>query len=84
MTLRINTSDDILINGKQTEFKAVQTPQKTVVYRPECLFTGQKYEEINMPQNRYSLCCENPVSGMPGVAQFERDLLAAIKNSDGD
>lgn len=35
-------------------------------------------ERVTMPHARYALACDKPASGLPGRADFERDLWDAL------
>lgn len=56
--LQIDTSDSIIINGRDTGLKLTQRRDGTVVYSPEK--SGQAYREHAMPHTRYSTAHDNP------------------------
>jgi hypothetical protein len=70
--IQIDTTGRIIINGKQTGLAVGQHLAGSTIYRPECLITGKAFEEIKMPQSRYTLSTET------GRADFERDILTAM------
>ena len=73
--LQVNTINEILIDGKVTQYTVHQTPVETAVV---CYATGEPVW-CSMPHRRYSLVHDAPDSGNPGRAQFERDFLALIE-----
>jgi hypothetical protein len=56
--LQIDTSDSIIINGRNTGLKLTQRREGTVVYAPER--NGQSYKEHKMPFARYSAAHDAP------------------------
>ena len=74
--LQIDTSDSILIDGRDTGLKVTQRRDGTVVYTPESVISGRKYQEHKMPHTRYSTACT--ASGAPGRTQFEADIYALM------
>jgi len=88
MTLQIDTADSIIINGRDTGLKLTQRQNGSVVYTPESAFSGRKYQEHNMPFNRYSAAHDAPCKPgqkynpliTAGRAQLETDVLALLGN----
>lgn len=76
--LQIDTSDSILIDGRDTGLKVTQRRDGTVVYTPESVISGRKYQEHNMPHARYSTAHDSPASGAAGRIQFEADIRALM------
>lgn len=93
MTIQIDTSGGIIIDGADTGLKLGQRASGTIVYTPESRVSGQKYQEHTMPSGRYSAAHDNPrpthatpelaaLYKTAGRAQLEsdvRELLARIK-----
>lgn len=88
MTLQIDTSYSILIDGRDTGLKLTQRRDGTVIYTPES--TGQRYKEHKMPHARYSAAHANPkpMHATPeltakfktaGKAQLEADVRELLK-----
>lgn len=78
MAVQINTVNDIIINGEKTGLKVTQAKKGTIVYTPENLITGQKYQEHQMPEVCYSTAHDAPASGVAGKLKFEADVLALL------
>lgn len=76
--LQIDTSDSILIDGRDTGLKVTQRRDGTVVYTPESVISGRKYQEHKMPHARYSTAHDSPASGAAGRIQFEADIRALM------
>ena len=84
--LQIDTSDSILIDGRDTGLKLTQRRDCTVVYTPESVIGGRKYQEHKMPYARYSSAHDAPSkpgqSYNPNVtagrAQLEADVRALL------
>lgn len=74
MTVQITTNNRIIIDGQDTGLHIAQRPERTIVFRPENLLTGQTHKEFVMPELRYSLSCQAPASGVPGADVFENDV----------
>ena len=83
--LQIDTSNSIIIDNKPTGLSLGQRRDGSVVYTPENVATGQKYQEHAMPHARYSAAHDNPkpVHATPelaakhqtaGRAQLEADI----------
>lgn len=80
--LQIDSSDSILIDGRDTGLKLTQRREGSVVYTPESAITGRKYQEHKMPYARYSAAHDAPSKpGQPydpnvtaGRAQLEGDV----------
>ena len=68
--LTIDTTNEIVIDGKRTGYHVVQRADRTAVYRPAV--------ELTMPHPRYALSHDKPASGVPGRADFESDLRSAL------
>lgn len=66
--IQIDTTNRILVNGKQTGLAIGQHLAGSTIYRPETSTTP--YAEIRMPKSRYTLSTE------AGRAEFEQDILA--------
>lgn len=87
MTLQIDTSDSIIINGRDTGLKLTQRRDGTVVYTPESVSIGRKYQEHKMPYTRYSSAHDAPSKPgqsydpnvTAGRAQLEADVLALLE-----
>lgn len=77
--LQVTTSNRILIDYENIGLSVVQRKNGTVVYTPESKNSGQKYEEHKMPHKRYSLTHLHPISGAPGIEQFETDIKNLLK-----
>jgi len=85
--LQIDTSDSIIINGRDTGLKLTQRRDGSVVYTPERIAIGQRYQEHKMPHARYSAAHDAPCKpGQPydpnvcaGRAQLEADVLALLE-----
>lgn len=76
--LQIDTSDSILIDRRDTGLKVTQRRDGTVVYTPESVISGRKYQEHKMPHTRYSTAHDSPASGAAGRTQFEADIHAIM------
>lgn len=79
--IQIDTSDRILLDGKQTGLAVTQNGRGTIVYTPESPISGTRYQEHTMPHVRYSLTHDNPALtnvSRPGRAQFEADIRALL------
>ena len=61
-----------MVIGNRPVASVAQTAEGTRVYR---LDDGKT---IDLPSNVYSLATDRPASGVPGRADFERDLIAAL------
>ena len=83
--LTIDSIGRITLDGADTGLH-VRQAAKTIVYRPEITALQarslgrepQRYAEITLPEDRYSLAHDQPASGNPGRARFEADLRAAL------
>lgn len=85
MTMTIDTSGYIKIDGADTGLAVTQRGGGTVLYRREIpkgrsasFPAGQVYQELPLPQARYSLSHDRPASGNPGRAAFEEAVLAYL------
>lgn len=86
--LQIDTSDSILIDGRNTGLKLTQRRDGTVVYTPESVISGRKYQEHKMPYARYSAAHDAPSKpNQPydpkvsaGRAQLETDVMNLLAN----
>ena len=86
MTLKIDTSDSIVINGQDTGLKLTQRREGSVVYTPESAASGRKYQEHKMPYARYSAAHDAPSkpgqaydpSITAGRAQLEADVRSLL------
>lgn len=76
MSISIDTSNRINLDGHSTGLAVTQRQDGTVVYTPEGI--GRPYAEHKMPHARYSLAHDAPASGAAGRAQFEMDIRALI------
>lgn len=84
--LQIDTSNSILINGRDTGLKLTQRREGSVVYTPESVLSGRKYQEHKMPYARYSAAHDAPSKPgqaydpnvTAGRAQLEADVLALL------
>lgn len=86
--IQIDTSNRIILDGKQTGLAVTQAAQGTIVYTPEA--QGVRYQAHPMPHARYSLAHDNPrpthasldvAAKYPpsaGRAQFEADIRALL------
>lgn len=87
MTLQIDTSDGIIIDGRDTGLKLAQRREGSVVYTPESVISGRKYREHKMPYARYSSAHDAPSKPgqaydpnvSAGRAQLEADVLELLK-----
>lgn len=77
--IKIDASNSILVDGKDTGLKFAQRQSGTVVYTPESRLHGTAYKEHAMPHQRYSAAHDAPASGAAGRAQLEADVLALLK-----
>jgi hypothetical protein len=78
MSISIDTTNRILINGTRTALAVIQRGEGTVVYTPESRISNTVYAEHKMPYPRYSLAHDAPASGVAGRAQFEADICALL------
>lgn len=86
--LQIDTSNSILIDGRDTGLKLTQRRDGSVVYTPESLISGRKYQEHKMPYARYSAAHDTPhkpgeaydPSVSAGCLQLEADVRALLKS----
>lgn len=76
MSIQIDNTNRIILNGRYCGLAVVQRATGTLVYTPESL--GQKYIEHKMPQVRYSTAHDSPASGVAGRSQFEADLRGLL------
>jgi len=76
--MKVNTNNEIIIDGKVTQYTVRQTPIETAVV---CHATG-KPVWCPMPSRRYALAHDMPASGAPGRAQFEHDFLELLRESE--
>lgn len=81
MTMTIDTSGHIKIDGTDTGLGVSQQRKGTVLYRRDIPagWRGigspkQDYEEVPLPHDRYSLSHPTPPDGHPGLTQFEIDV----------
>lgn len=72
--LSIAANNEILIDGERTGYRVTQKADGTVVYSN----FDNKYREHAMPHKRYSLSHPAPLSGNPGLTDFERDIRALL------
>ena len=78
MSLAVDSTNRIQINGRDVGLSVCQESHATVVYRPENLLRGVAYKVFDMPHLRYSLSADKPASGVPGRIEFERDVRSLI------
>lgn len=76
MTLSIDMTGRILLEGGQTGLSLTQRRGGTVVYTPEGLCS--RYQEHTMPRVRYSTAHYNPSSGAAGLTHLENDIRALL------
>ena len=79
MSLKIDTADEILLDGQRTGLGVTQRRDGTVVYTRER--PGVRYAEHKMPHARYLLGSDSQIT-KPGVAtraQFESDVRALLE-----
>jgi hypothetical protein len=76
--MQISTDNSIILDGLNTGLKVTQRQAGTVVYTPEGVANGKKYQEHKMPHNRYSTVHPSPASGVAGADDFERDIRALL------
>lgn len=78
--IQIDTSDSIIIDGRDTGLKLTQRAEGTVIYTPER--PGQSYVEHPMPYARYSAACDAPKkpgrSHDPNVTAGYRQLAVDV------
>lgn len=67
-----NTTNRIVLDNVYTHYAVKQSKEGTRVYDVD----SGRYLHLAHPC--YSLACLNPLSGIPGVLDFERDFKAAI------
>jgi hypothetical protein len=60
-----------------------QRREGSVVYTPECIIIGRKYQEHTMPHARYSTAHDKTASGAAGRAQFEADVRELVARLEG-
>jgi hypothetical protein len=84
MTLQIDTSDSIIIDGRDTGLKITQRQNGTIIYTPESTLSGKKYREHAMPYNRYSAAHDAPCKPLqaydPNISAGRLQLEADIKS----
>ena len=81
--IQIDTSNRIILDGRQTGLALVQRANGTVIYTPESRASGIAYREHKMPQARYSTAHDNPASGAAGRALLEdhvRQLVDRLRD----
>lgn len=91
MTLQIDTTDSIIINGRDTGLKLTQRREGSVVYTPERVASGQRYQAHQMPYVRYSAAHDAPNKPgqtynpdvTAGRSQLEADVLDLLKKLNG-
>ena len=80
--LALTTSNHIVLDGLQTEYRAIQRKDATIVFAgnfgPNWTATPS-LKILALPQAQYSLSCDKPVCGA-GRHEFYADLKAAIAN----
>ncbi|KCB25144.1 hypothetical protein [Bordetella hinzii] len=76
MTLQVDTSGAIIIDGQDTGLGLSQRKDGSVVYTRERV--GVRYMEHTMPHGRYSAAHDAPASGAAGRAQLEADIRALL------
>ena len=92
VAIDIYTNGAISIDGQDTGLGVTQRGSGTVLYRREISELSARslgcepvrYEEIPLPHQRYSLNHAAPLSGNPGLTQFEADVRAilAVRRED--
>ena len=78
--LSITTSNHIVLDGVQTDYRVVQTRAGTIVYKGD-LVSGKipKASKLVMPHAWYSTSWDGKTdAGNPGREEFYRDVKAAI------
>lgn len=85
MSMIIDTSGHIKIDGIDTGLAVTQRGNGTVLYKREIpagwsasFPRGQAYEELRLPHHRYSLAHDRPASGNPGRLAFEEVVRASL------
>lgn len=78
MVVKIGVDGSIFLSGNDTGLKVSQSPKGTIVYTAEAPFRGQKYQEHQMPQNRYSMSHPDPGGGVAGVHEFVKDITTLL------
>ena len=78
MTIQIDHTNRLIINGQHIGLAIAQRREGSVIYTPEGVNT--KYMEHPMPHRRYSTAHDAPASGAAGRGQLEIDVLDLIKN----
>lgn len=89
MSIQIDSTNRIFLDGKETGLAIVQRREGTTIYTPESRSTAQRYQEHWMPFARYSTAHDQPHKPgqlydpevCAGRAQLESDvrlLLSAL------
>lgn len=76
--LQIDTTGEILLDGKRTSLGLTQRQNGTVIYTRENLIKGLHYREHAMPHERYSTVHAAPASGAAGIHTLEADIRALL------
>ena len=76
VAIDIYTNGHVHIDGKDTGLGVTQRASGTALFRREDRVGG--YLEVELPHRRYSLVHPAPLSGLPGLAQFEADVRAVV------
>ncbi len=73
--LRINTINQVILDGQVTKFTVYQDQHFTQVF----FMTDVGEVFVDMPKQRYSLSHDAPASGVAGRTAFERDIRNIIQ-----
>ena len=84
--LQLTDNGEILIDGHRTGLNLAQRRDDTVIYTPESVISGRKYQEHKMPFGRYSAAHDAPSkpgethnpSVSAGRGQLEADVRALL------
>ena len=84
MSIQIDVSGKISLNGTDTGYGVKQTRSGTVVYALDFgRFSRLPVKPaISLPAARYSLAHDTPASGVPGFSSFEKDFLEAYRTAN--
>jgi hypothetical protein len=78
MTLTIDTSGYISIDGQDTGLGVSQGSHGTELYRRETIQPRRAYERLPLPHQRYVLSHPKGNDRNPGRDQFEADVRAVL------
>jgi len=76
--LSITTSNHIVLDGVQTDYRVIQRKGQTIVYKGQAPY-GSEIIGIKLPHAQYSTAADTAACGA-GRVEFYNDLKAAIGN----